>query len=274
MKPLIDKFVFCGFVTCWRFAGAPTSRWPSFVNATTDGVVRPPSAFGMTAGSPPSITATQELVVPRSIPIVFAMLESPSVERTPGPSPCVLLNGIASDASVRKSQSDSSRLTSRLAHSARASKRRRRPCEAPSRNHSGGYIPSPDSSAPSEPPPFWPSWPSCSHSDMRFPPWGWFAGTAFPPGSRRQTLVTLSCDGAAHRRLGPGNPQRAGFRHRQVQLPLPLLHAGGGSRVARARRAADLRGDRPSHPGPRVDGRRRGAADGRRAAGAAGPACA
>jgi hypothetical protein len=27
------------------------------VNATTDGVVRPPSAFGMTAGSPPSITA-------------------------------------------------------------------------------------------------------------------------------------------------------------------------------------------------------------------------
>jgi hypothetical protein len=43
------------------------------VNATTDGVVRPPSAFGMTVGSPPSITATQELVVPRSIPIVFAM---------------------------------------------------------------------------------------------------------------------------------------------------------------------------------------------------------
>jgi hypothetical protein len=43
------------------------------VNATTDGVVRPPSAFGMTAGSPPSITPTQELVVPRSMPIVFAM---------------------------------------------------------------------------------------------------------------------------------------------------------------------------------------------------------
>src|ERR1044071_4605307 len=83
MKRLIEKTVFCGFVTCWRFAGAPPSRWPSFVNATTDGVVRPPSAFGMTDGSPPSITATHELVVPRSMPIVFAiciLLES-RVER-------------------------------------------------------------------------------------------------------------------------------------------------------------------------------------------------
>jgi len=73
MKRLIEKIVFCGFVTCCRFAGAPTSLWPSLVNATTDGVVRPPSAFGMTVGSPPSITAIAELVVPRSIPIVFAI---------------------------------------------------------------------------------------------------------------------------------------------------------------------------------------------------------
>jgi hypothetical protein len=42
------------------------------VNATTDGVVRPPSAFSMISGSPPSSTAIAELVVPRSIPIVFA----------------------------------------------------------------------------------------------------------------------------------------------------------------------------------------------------------
>ena len=77
MKRLMEKIVFCGFVTCWRFAGAPTSRWPSRVNATTDGVVRPPSAFGMTVGSPPSSTAIAELVVPRSIPIVFAMDEVP-----------------------------------------------------------------------------------------------------------------------------------------------------------------------------------------------------
>src|SRR3954468_22331680 len=73
MKRLIEKTVFCGFVTCCRRAGAPTSRWPSFVNATTDGVVRPPSAFGITVGSPPSRTAMHELVVPRSIPIVFAI---------------------------------------------------------------------------------------------------------------------------------------------------------------------------------------------------------
>ena len=73
MKRLIEKIVACGFVTCCRFAGAPTSRCPSFVNATTDGVVRPPSAFGITVGSPPSSTAMQLFVVPRSIPIVFAI---------------------------------------------------------------------------------------------------------------------------------------------------------------------------------------------------------
>ena len=79
MKRLIEEIVFSGFVTDWRFAGAPTSRWPSFVNATTDGVVRPPSAFGMTVGSPPSSTAMQLLVVPRSIPMVFAMCAASSV---------------------------------------------------------------------------------------------------------------------------------------------------------------------------------------------------
>ena len=81
MKRLIEKIVFSGFVTCCRRAGAPTSRWPSFVNATTDGVVRPPSAFGMTVGSPPSSTAMHEFVVPRSMPMVFAMLVSASCEK-------------------------------------------------------------------------------------------------------------------------------------------------------------------------------------------------
>src|SRR3954468_20705239 len=73
MKRLIEKIVFCGFVTCWRRAGAPTRRCPSFANATTDGVVRPPSAFGTTVGSPPSSTAMHEFVVPRSMPMVFAI---------------------------------------------------------------------------------------------------------------------------------------------------------------------------------------------------------
>ena len=44
---------------------------PFFENATTDGVVLFPSAFGITTGSPPSITATHEFVVPKSIPIIF-----------------------------------------------------------------------------------------------------------------------------------------------------------------------------------------------------------
>src|ERR1700748_1693809 len=76
MKRLIEKTVFCGLVTCWRLATVPTSRSPDWVNATTDGVVRPPSAFSITVGSPPSSTAIHELVVPRSIPIVFPMFLS------------------------------------------------------------------------------------------------------------------------------------------------------------------------------------------------------
>ena len=44
--------------------------------ATTDGVVRPPSALAMTTGSPPSMTATQELVVPKSIPIILLIVIS------------------------------------------------------------------------------------------------------------------------------------------------------------------------------------------------------
>src|SRR5579871_4643189 len=38
-----------------------------------DGVVRAPSAFSITFGVLPSITATQELVVPRSMPMALAM---------------------------------------------------------------------------------------------------------------------------------------------------------------------------------------------------------
>jgi len=71
MKRLIEKTVFCGLVTAWRLATVPTSRSPPWVKATTDGVVRPPSAFSITVGSPPSSTAMQLLVVPRSIPIVL-----------------------------------------------------------------------------------------------------------------------------------------------------------------------------------------------------------
>src|SRR5690348_1957750 len=60
----------------WRLATWPTSRSPLFEKATTEGVVRAPSALGMTTGSPPSMTATHELVVPRSIPITFGTFAS------------------------------------------------------------------------------------------------------------------------------------------------------------------------------------------------------
>src|SRR3954447_5954337 len=78
MKRLMEKTVLVGFVTAWRLATVPTRRSPPWVNATTDGVVRPPSAFSMTVGSPPSRTDMHEFVVPRSMPMVFAISASPS----------------------------------------------------------------------------------------------------------------------------------------------------------------------------------------------------
>src|SRR5258708_36655799 len=71
MKRLIEYTVFSGFVTACRLATCPTSRSPDLVMATTEGVVRVPSWLGITTGSPPCITATTELVVPRSIPIIL-----------------------------------------------------------------------------------------------------------------------------------------------------------------------------------------------------------
>jgi len=63
--------VFVGLVIAWRFAGSPTLRSPSAINATIDGVVRLPSLLLMTTGSLPSITDTQLFVVPRSIPMIL-----------------------------------------------------------------------------------------------------------------------------------------------------------------------------------------------------------
>ena len=78
MNRLIEKIVFSGLVMAWRLATWPTSRSPLFENATIEGVVRAPSSFGITLGSPPSRTATHELVVPRSMPMIFAMVGSPA----------------------------------------------------------------------------------------------------------------------------------------------------------------------------------------------------
>src|SRR5438105_9742092 len=73
MWRLTDRIVRSGLVMAWRLATSPTSTSPFFAKATTDGVVREPSALGMTTGSPAWKTQTTELVVPRSIPTAFTM---------------------------------------------------------------------------------------------------------------------------------------------------------------------------------------------------------
>lgn len=64
--------VFSGFVMAYLLAGAPTNLYLSAVNATTEAVVLEPSAFSITFGALPSIIATQENVVPKSIPITVS----------------------------------------------------------------------------------------------------------------------------------------------------------------------------------------------------------
>src|SRR3954471_11432425 len=73
MCRLTLRMVRSTLVTAWFLADWPTRTSPFLANATTDGVVREPSEFAMTVGSPPSRTVTTELVVPRSIPTARAM---------------------------------------------------------------------------------------------------------------------------------------------------------------------------------------------------------
>lgn len=68
----VAKIVFSEFVMACLLAAAPTILSPSLVKATTEGVVLAPYEFSMTLGVLPSISATQELVVPRSIPIIVS----------------------------------------------------------------------------------------------------------------------------------------------------------------------------------------------------------
>ena len=81
MSLLTAKIVFSGLVMACLLAIWPTRRSPLSETAATEGVVRVPSALARTLGSPPSIMATQELVVPKSIPITFAIVCSPQRKR-------------------------------------------------------------------------------------------------------------------------------------------------------------------------------------------------
>src|SRR3990167_3811791 len=72
IKRLTEEIVFLGFRIIWRFATSPTRF---LTGSTTEGVMfLPVSEAGITLGVPPSITATTELVVPRSMPIIFPIL--------------------------------------------------------------------------------------------------------------------------------------------------------------------------------------------------------
>src|SRR3954454_18586096 len=73
MCRLTLRMVRSTLVTAWFLADWPTRTSPFLAKATTEGVVREPSEFAITVGSPPSRTVTTELVVPRSIPTARAM---------------------------------------------------------------------------------------------------------------------------------------------------------------------------------------------------------
>src|SRR6266446_10937674 len=74
MNRFTQKMVLVAFVTACRLAACPTRRSPVLLKATMEGVVRAPSEFSTTTGSPPSMTDMQELVVPRSMPRILAMV--------------------------------------------------------------------------------------------------------------------------------------------------------------------------------------------------------
>src|SRR3989338_1626292 len=73
MRRLTENTVDLGFKTVCRLATSPTMFC---MGSTTDGITFLPSAEWITLGDPPSMTATHEFVVPRSIPIIFAILTS------------------------------------------------------------------------------------------------------------------------------------------------------------------------------------------------------
>src|SRR5512142_477162 len=77
MKRLMEYTVFSEFTTACRLAVWPTRRSPFLLNATTDGHSRPPSAVEITVADPPSMTDTTLLVVPRSIPMIFPIADTP-----------------------------------------------------------------------------------------------------------------------------------------------------------------------------------------------------
>src|SRR6185312_15729951 len=105
MSRLTANSVFCGLVTAWRLADWPTSTSSSLVKATIEGVVRSPSLFSITRGLPPSMIATHELVVPRSMPITLLMRAAPKYSRPCSPK-LGLLGQVSRPPGARRSLRD------------------------------------------------------------------------------------------------------------------------------------------------------------------------
>src|ERR1700689_2398818 len=79
IRRLTANRVFCGLVTAWRLADWPSSTSSSLAKATIDGVVRSPSLFSITRGLPPSMIATHDFGVPRSMALTLLMGRTPAV---------------------------------------------------------------------------------------------------------------------------------------------------------------------------------------------------
>src|ERR1700730_4686411 len=86
MNRLAEEIGPLGFSIPFRRPCWPTRRSPCGVKATTEGVVRDPSAFGITVGWPATVAEITELVVPRSMPTATAITASYKVcaPRCPG----------------------------------------------------------------------------------------------------------------------------------------------------------------------------------------------
>src|SRR5215470_18918962 len=93
---LAPNTVAAALVTPWRRARAPTATWPDSDQLTHDGMIRSPSAPARIRGWPrSSSTATQELVVPRSMPMMRDIRLRLLLAHQPAEQALALVGGLA-----------------------------------------------------------------------------------------------------------------------------------------------------------------------------------
>src|SRR3954467_2372986 len=93
---LAPNTVAAALVTPWRRARAPTATWPDSAQLTHDGTMRSPSAPDRIRGWPrSSSTATHELVVPRSMPMMRDIRLRLLLAHQPAEQALALVGGLA-----------------------------------------------------------------------------------------------------------------------------------------------------------------------------------